>query len=80
MPARATRSEKLGLRPTRDEELEIAIQVAHRQAALSKRILFLSRTQQLFQLWHVVHRPFSYAFAILALLHIGIVLFMGYRL
>jgi hypothetical protein len=69
-----------GLRRTRDLKLEHAILVARKQAALSKRILFLTRTQQVFHLWHVVHRPFSYAFAILAILHIGIALFMGYRL
>lgn len=69
-----------GLRRTSDRKLEHAVGVARIQAALAKRILFLSRTQQVFHLWHVVHRPFSYAFAILALLHIGIALFMGYRL
>lgn len=69
-----------GLLPTRDAKLEHAIDVARQQARLSKRVLFLSRTQQVFHLWHVVHRPFSYAFAILALLHIGIALYMGYGL
>jgi hypothetical protein len=69
-----------GLRRTDDRSLEHAIAVARKQAALSKRILFLSRTQQVFNLWHVVHRPFSYAFAILALVHIGLALYMGYRL
>jgi hypothetical protein len=69
-----------GLLPTRDQKLERALRVAQKQASLSKSILFLSRTQQVFQLWHVVHRPFSYAFAILAILHIGIALFLGYRL
>ena len=69
-----------GLLPTRDQKLERAIRVAQKQASLSKSILFLSRTQQVFQLWHVIHRPFSYAFAILAIIHIGIALFMGYRL
>ncbi len=68
-----------GLLPTRDRTLERAIVVVRKQAVLSKRILFLTRTQQVFQLWHVVHRPFSYAFAILALLHIGLALVMGYR-
>jgi hypothetical protein len=29
-------------------------------------------------LWHVVHRPFSYAFALLASIHIPIVLLLGY--
>ena len=69
-----------GLLHTSDRKLERAIKVAQTQAALSKRILFLKRTQQVFHLWHVIHRPFSYAFAILAVLHIGIALFMGYRL
>ena len=69
-----------GLRRTADQKLERGIEVARRQAGLSKRILFLQRTQQVFNLWHVVHRPFSYAFAILAIVHIGLVLYMGYRL
>lgn len=69
-----------GFTHTRNSKLEHAIAIAQRQAKLSKRILFLSRTEQVFHLWHVVHRPFSYAFAILALLHIGLVLYMGYRI
>jgi hypothetical protein len=69
-----------GLLPTRDLKLERAIRVAQKQATLSKHILFLTRTQEVFKLWHVVHRPFSYAFAILAIIHIGIALFMGYGL
>jgi hypothetical protein len=69
-----------GLLPTRDQKLERAIRVAQTEATLSKHILFLTRTQQVFKLWHVVHRPFSYAFAILAIIHIGIALFMGYGL
>jgi hypothetical protein len=69
-----------GLKRTSDRKLEHAIDVARNQAALTKRIMFLERTHQVFNLWHVVHRPFSYAFAILAVLHIGIALFMGYRL
>ncbi len=68
-----------GILPTRNPELEFAIQTARKQASLSKRILFLSRTKQVFNLWHVIHRPFSYSFAILAILHIVVVLGMGYR-
>jgi hypothetical protein len=70
----------LGLFSTRDKKLERAIRLAQTQASLSQSITFLSRTQRIFQLWHVIHRPFSYAFAILAILHISIALFMGYRL
>jgi len=61
-------------------QLERAISSAAEGAALSKRILFLSRSQKVFHLWHVVHKPFSYAFAMLALIHIATVMLMGYGL
>ncbi len=69
-----------GFLRTRDAKLEHVIGVAQKQAKLSKRVLFLSRTEQVFNLWHVVHRPFSYAFALLALIHIALALYMGYRI
>jgi hypothetical protein len=67
-----------GFLPTRHRELERAVHTAAEQAALSKRILFLSRSQKVFHLWHVVHKPFSYAFAVLAMLHIGLQFVLGY--
>lgn len=67
-----------GILPSGNHELERVVRTARRQAALSKRMVFLSRSQQVFQLWHVVHRPFSYAFVILALLHIGTAMLLGY--
>lgn len=67
-----------GMLPTRHREMERAIAVAREEASLSKRILFLSRTEQVFHLWHVVHKPFSYSFAVLVLVHIGVVLMMGF--
>jgi hypothetical protein len=73
-------SSLFGFLRTRDTKLEQVIGVAQKQAKLSKRILFLSRTEQVFNLWHVVHRPFSYAFALLALIHIALALYMGYRI
>jgi hypothetical protein len=63
---------------TGHRELEKAIHAAAEEAALSKRLLFLSRSQKVFHLWHVVHKPFSYAFAVLALLHIGLQFVLGY--
>jgi hypothetical protein len=67
-----------GFLPTRHREVEQAIQAASEEAALSKRVLFLSRSQKVFHLWHVVHKPFSYAFAVLALIHIGLQFVLGY--
>jgi hypothetical protein len=45
---------------------------------LSRRVVFLSHAQQVFKLWHVVHRPFSYAFAVLALVHIFVAMLLGF--
>jgi len=67
-----------GFLRTRNRELERAIHAAAEEAALSKRVLFLSRSQKVFHLWHVVHKPFSYAFAVLAILHIGLQFVLGY--
>jgi len=36
------------------------------------------KLHRLFQLWHVIHRPFSYSMAILAILHVLVVMFLGY--
>ncbi|HET7212578.1 MAG TPA: hypothetical protein VFL79_03265 [Terriglobia bacterium] len=68
-----------GLLPSGNPELERVIATARKQAALSKRILFLSRSQQVFHLWHVVHKPFSYSFVLLAALHIIVVMLFGVR-
>lgn len=67
-----------GLLPSSNHELERVVQTVRQQAALSKRMVFLSRSQQVFQLWHVVHRPFSYAFVVLAILHIATAMLLGY--
>jgi hypothetical protein len=67
-----------GFLPTRYADLERAIRMAKEESGTAKRVHFLSRTQQVFNLWHVVHRPFSYSFAVLALIHIVVVIMMGY--
>ncbi len=67
-----------GLRETSHPDLERAVAVARDEAAIAKRVLFLSFSQKIFHLWHVVHRPFSYTFALLAIVHIVLVVMMGY--
>ena len=59
-------------------ELDEVIRLARRHALLSRRILLLSHAKRVLQLWHVVHKPFSYTFAILALLHIGVAMMLGF--
>lgn len=67
-----------GILPSRRKELEDVIECAKKQASLSMRIVFLSRTRELFRLWHVVHRPFSYTFAVLVCIHITVALLFGF--
>lgn len=68
-----------GMLSSGNAELERIILMAKKQAVLSQRMLFLSRTQQVFHLWHVIHKPFSYSFALLALIHIGVVMLFGLK-
>ena len=67
-----------GFRSSGISEVEAAVRLAREKASLTKRILFLDKAQQVFHLWHVIHRPFSYAFAVLAILHIAVVLGFGF--
>jgi hypothetical protein len=67
-----------GMFKTKRGQLERAIATAREEASLSKRILFLSCSAKVFHLWHVVHKPFSYTFAVLAVLHIGVQFMLGY--
>jgi hypothetical protein len=67
-----------GLLPTNKPEVERIVALVRRKASLSKRIVFLDRAERVFHLWHVIHRPFSYAFAVLAIFHIVNSVRLGY--
>jgi len=66
-----------GLFSSRNYKVEHIISVAREQARLSKKMLFLTKSQKILHLWHVIHRPFSYSFAVLALVHIAIASLFG---
>ncbi len=67
-----------GILPSGIPDLEKAIALASRQTALAKRILYLAKTQRVFYLWHVIHRPFSLSFALFLIAHVSVVIFLGY--
>ncbi|MDE3106290.1 MAG: hypothetical protein KGK08_14060 [Acidobacteriota bacterium] len=67
-----------GMLPAAEPGVENIIQLAAQKSSLSRRIVFLDHTHKIFHLWHVIHRPFSYAFAVLALLHIAVVMGLGF--
>lgn len=68
----------VGLRRTENAKLENAIATAREQIVLAKKILFLSKSHQMLHLWHMIHRPFSYSFALLASIHVILMLMLGY--
>ena len=59
-------------------EVEQVVRLVRHKASLSKRVVFLDQTHRVFYLWHVIHRPFSYAFAVLAIFHIVVVMGLGF--
>jgi hypothetical protein len=67
-----------GLLKSRHRELEQVISAIRVQSWLSAKMLFLKRVHEVFHLWHVIHRPFSYSFAVLVVVHIGVALLLGY--
>lgn len=67
-----------GLISTGNPEIENIVRLVRKKSSLSKRILFLDQAERVFHLWHVVHRPFSYAFAVLAVIHIVNAVRLGY--
>jgi hypothetical protein len=54
-------------------------QVAHTRSLLLRRRTFLNAVNSVFDLWHVVHKPFAWVAIIIMFLHITVVVLMGYR-
>jgi hypothetical protein len=67
-----------GLLSSGNDEVERVVRLVRQKASLSKRVVFLDQSQRVFHLWHVIHRPFSYAFAVLAAFHIAVVVGLGF--
>lgn len=67
-----------GLLASRREDLEEAVDAVQRRSWLTAKILFLNRASDVFHLWHVVHRPFSYSFVLIVIAHVVLVGLMGY--
>ena len=67
-----------GLFSSGNMEVEEVVRMVRQKASLSKRVVFLDQSQRVFHLWHVIHRPFSYAFAVLAAFHIAVAMGLGF--
>jgi hypothetical protein len=67
-----------GLLPSHDRDLEAIVTLLRRQSRLQTATAFLDRTERIFHLWHIVHRPFSISFVVLIAVHIGVALSIGF--
>ncbi len=67
-----------GLLSSVSPEVERVVRLVRKKASISRRVVFLDQTHRVFHLWHVIHRPFSYAFAVLAIFHIVVVMGLGF--
>jgi len=67
-----------GLLSSGNANVEQVVRLVKQKASLWKRVVFLCQTQRVFHFWHVIHRPFSYAFVVLAVIHIAVVMGLGF--
>ncbi len=67
-----------GILSSGNHETEQVVRLVREKVSLSKRTVFLGQAQRVFHLWHVIHRPFSYTFAVLAIIHIVVVVELGF--
>lgn len=54
------------------------IAIATERATLLRRMAYLRKTKQLFDLWHVFHMPLVYILFAIVVAHVAITLYMGY--
>jgi hypothetical protein len=61
-----------------DEARATAQRLASERSILLRRLAYLQRTKQLFELWHVFHLPLVYLMLVIVVAHVGVTLYMGY--
>ncbi|MHB2156203.1 hypothetical protein ACX8XN_17645 [Calditrichota bacterium GD2] len=67
--------EKLNISRARIKTL---VNLTVQQAKLEQRIHFLNQIQQIFHYWHVIHKPFAILMYLIMMIHVGIVVWLGY--
>ncbi|MFQ6613265.1 MAG: hypothetical protein ACE5D1_00335 [Fidelibacterota bacterium] len=61
------------------ERLREFHQLLSRRVRNSRRIAFLQTAQKLFHYWHVIHKPFAYTMIVIMIIHVTVVITLGYR-
>ena len=67
-----------GLLASRHNEVESIVAKVRSQSWLVTKMAFLDRTEKVFHLWHVIHRPFSMSFVALVVIHVSVIVALGY--
>lgn len=67
-----------GFRPSQNRDLETVLANVKKLSRLRTAMAFLDRTERVFHLWHVIHRPFSISFVAMIIIHIGVALSVGF--
>jgi hypothetical protein len=66
-------------RHTADRQLvDDALATIAERAQLLRRIAYLKKTKKLFDLWRVYHKPLAIVMAVIVILHVAIVAYLGY--
>jgi len=55
------------------------LDVINRRALLLRKIELLFTIQQIFHVWHVVHKPFATVMLVIMLVHVSVAVLFGYR-
>jgi hypothetical protein len=67
-----------GLLRSHNRQLEEVVACVRGQSRLRATAAFLDRTERIFHLWHVIHRPFSISFLALIVVHIAVAISVGF--
>ena len=70
-----------GLRRVKDlpqKNLRELASLSRQRAQLQRRVLLMSKLQELFYYWHVLHKPFAIVMYLFMFVHIGVALMTGY--
>jgi hypothetical protein len=60
------------------DTLRECIALAGERATLARRALHLQRTHQLFEAWHIFHRPLVFGMFLIVGVHVAVALYLGY--
>ena len=69
---------RLAHRYSDTEVVAESLRLIRERAVLLRRIAYLKKTKKLFDLWHIYHKPLAILMALIVLLHVTAVVYLGY--